>query len=282
VSSQATPSTPSTTSNYLLRGPTYVRYDIKLKIELKKVKKATMTTNDLLATVQAKVQEQQACSDSDDKEAKTRAKDATKDALHNLFHAVSESRKEDMPEQTRKEVDAALVADAEPLKWPLLHALKNCSLHRAFLGLPQTMEQTRRFLTTVSTNKITELLSDGLCKDILTCNNAQTLQWVKQVLEFMSGADRFKKDLAGFELQGPNKQKLKAAMNQVKKLEKAAAAQQTKAQPSSVGANKTSSGDFADRDIRLVEREREAVRASGMAFMVDQALSSSSGRTGPR
>jgi hypothetical protein len=252
--------------------------------------------NDLLATVQAKVQEQQACSDSDDKEAKKRATDVTKVALHNLFHVVSEARKEEMPEQTRKEVDAALVADAEPLKWPLLHALKNCSLYRAFLGLPQTMEQTRRFLTTISTNKITELLQDGLCKDIttLTCNNANaqtlTLQWVEQVLEFMSGAGRFKKDLGGFELKGTNKQKLKTAMNQVKKSLKAAAVQQTKAktQPSSVGANnnnnKTSSGEVGDRDIRLVDREREAARASGMASMVDQALSlsSSSGRTGPR
>ena len=243
-----------------------------------------MAINDLLATVQAKVQEQQACSNSDDKEAKDRAKDATKVALHNLFHVVSEARKEDMPEQTRKEVDAALVADAEPLKWPLLHALKNCSLYRAFLGLPQTMEQTRRFLTTISTNKITELLQDGLCKDIITCNNAQTLQWVEQVLDFMSGAGRFKKDLGGFELKGTNKQKLKTAMNQVKKSLKAATAQQTKAQPSSVGANNnnTSSGNFTDRDIRLVDREREAARASGMASMVDQALSSSSGRMGPR
>eukprot|EP00579_Thalassiosira_antarctica_P013516 CAMPEP_0201933788 /NCGR_PEP_ID=MMETSP0903-20130614/32318_1 /ASSEMBLY_ACC=CAM_ASM_000552 /TAXON_ID=420261 /ORGANISM="Thalassiosira antarctica, Strain CCMP982" /LENGTH=147 /DNA_ID=CAMNT_0048473819 /DNA_START=51 /DNA_END=494 /DNA_ORIENTATION=+ len=147
------------------------------------------------------------------------------------------------------------------------------------------MEETRRFLTTISTNKITELLQDGLCKNITTCNNAQTLQWVEQVLDFMSGAGRFKKDLGGFELKGTNKQKLKTAMNQVKKSLKASAtAQQTKAQPSSVGANNnnTSSGNFADRDIRLVDREREAARASGMASMVDQALSSSSGRTGPR
>jgi len=64
------------------------------------------------------------------------------------------------------------------------------------------------------------IMEEGLNKDLIACLEPQTLQWVEQVLVFMVGAGRFKKDLGGFELKGPSKNKVKAAINLVKKRRK--------------------------------------------------------------
>jgi hypothetical protein len=210
----------------------------------------------------------QTASDEDDKEAKA----ATALALNNLLLRVSQTNKEEMAEKTRLELDAAIFDDREALKWPLLNALKCCAHYRAFLGLPQTLEQTRRFLTCVSANKMGNILEEGLGQDLSTCHNPQTLQWVEQVLVYLTGAGRFKKDLGGFELKGPAKNKVKAAINQVnkrrKELEKTLDTQ-TKSQSHPINAQDAE----MVRDVRLDEQDRESARVSGIESMFDQALS---------
>jgi hypothetical protein len=235
----------------------------------------TSPTIDLLAVLKTKIHAQTAASDGDHDDIKE-AKAATAMALNDLLLRVSQTAKEEMVEKTRLELDAALFDDREGLKWPLLNALKCCALYRAFLGLPQTLEQTRRFFTNVSANKMSNILEEGLIgQDLLssTCHhNTQTLQWVEQVLVYLTGAGRFKKDLGGFDLKGPAKNKVKCAINQVKKhrqeLEKTVQTQM-KSQSLPIKVQ----GAEMPRDFRLDDKDRESARVSGIEAMVDQALS---------
>ena len=247
----------------------------------------TMTTNDLLAVLKTKIVEQQACVDNDDTVAaeKTKVKEATKKAVFDLLFFVSQAPKGDLTELTRSVVDTSLIDDAELLKWSLLHALKHYCLYRAFLGLPKVMEQTRRFLTTISSKKITELLLDGLCKNMISScdsnNNMkiETIQWVQEVLQFISGAGRFKKQLGGFELQGKNKQILKTVINQMKMLQQrttldreAAVISSNMSSPSGRSRD-VQRANFIDRDIRVIDQEKQTKRELALTSMVDQALS---------
>lgn len=230
------------------------------------------TVDELSATLLLRVQEQHS-------NTTVESKDATKASLQSLLVAVSSAHKVDLTEAKRATLDGVLVEHAVALKWPLLHTLCNPASYRALLGLPQTLERTRRHLTTISPAKTTELLSAGLSCHVEACGDAATLKWVEEVLHVLSGAGRFKKDLGGCELKGPNKQTLKTVMNKVKKRRKAVMdEEQAVARRSSSSDNKTKqdTAGFIDRDFRVVEREREASRASALASMVDQAIQSSS------
>jgi hypothetical protein len=223
-----------------------------------------MTTNScsidvLLGSVETKLKEQAAIDDPDDLVLQ---KAATSNALHSLLECVSQTPKEELPD--RSHLDNALVSHAAALKWPLVNALKKCSLHRAFLGLAKTMEQTRRFLTTVSVKKMNEILKE-LDESLDTASCKEALQWVEQVLVYMTGAGKFKKELAGFELKGANKQSIKAAINRVKK--------RGEKQVTTKGPTKVRDC-FIATDVRIDDRDREAARVSAMDAMVDQALCS--------
>lgn len=223
---------------------------------------------DLLAIVKEKVAEQAAC--GDDKDAKAAAKAALGEALNNLLMLVAKANKDQMDASVRSELDTALLADAEGLKWPLLKGLKWCILHRAYLGLPNTMEQTRRYFTNISANKCKEILEEGLSADLAKCEDSVELRWVEEVLVFMTGAGRFKKDLCGFELKGPGKNICKKMINQAKKRKQVLDGGIQCVRQGGKTSGK-GSGEIV-KDFRLDEVERSTARTTGIETIFDQAL----------
>jgi hypothetical protein len=222
---------------------------------------------ELLVCVQSKVAEQ--TSAGDDKEAKAVAKAALQVALNDLFLLVATTPKQDMPAAVREELDNALLADAAGLKWILINALKNTAHYRTFLGLPQTMEQTRRFITNITPKKAIEVFDEELGADLGRCEDIQVLGYVDQVLVFLSGAGRFKKELGGFEMKGAIKQAVKKATNQAaKRRQQVVAANSVKLESSDVKSKQPE----IERDCRLDDVERDAARASGMESLFDHAL----------
>ena len=201
----------------------------------------------------------------------TEAKAAKAAALNDLLDSVSRAPKAELPESTRAEVDSALVELGVALKWPLIRSLERAASYRALLGLPRTMEQTRRYLTTVADAKLRELFDQGLADDVAKCADSQTLVWVEEVLAFMTGAGRFKKDLGGFELRGQGKNIVKAAINRTKKRRKELEKQSAPAAERKSNARQKEY--VMDRDVRLEDREREQARSVSMAKMLDQSLS---------
>ena len=155
-----------------------------------------------------------------------------------------------------------LVKHAVLLKWPLLRSLSQATNYRAFLGLPQTMEQTRRFLTTVSGKKSEEILVQNL--DFAQISNPQDLIWVQDVLQFMTGDGRRKKDLGGFVLQdkGPVRAAINKARNREKQLQ----------QESKAGKTVKPIEHSMERDIRIVDQERQEARAKDFGSLIDTAL----------
>ena len=101
-------------------------------------------------------------------EALTEARASVAKALHNCFHEVS-SR--DVSPDERKQIDLALSADATALKGALFKALKVCDLHRAFLGLPATLEATRLQLAAAPAKGVATYLEVDLCADIDACSS---------------------------------------------------------------------------------------------------------------
>jgi hypothetical protein len=217
--------------------------------------------------MQGKLAEQ--TSAGDDKEAKAVAKAALQVALNELFVLVATTPKEDMPPTVREELDHALMADAAGLKWILINALKQTSHYRTFLGLPQTMEQTRRFITNITPKKAIEVFDEELGADLGKCEDAQELGYVDQVLVFLSGAGRFKKELGGFEMKGAIKQAVKKATNQTAKRRQQVAAANS---ASIVTANSKEKKPEIERDFRIDEAERDVARASEMESLFDHAL----------
>jgi hypothetical protein len=223
---------------------------------------------DLLALVKSKVSEQAAC--GDDKDAKALAKAALIKALNNLLMLVAKAPTEDMTAAVRSDLDAALLADSDGLKWPLLKGLMCCPVYRAYLGLPNTMEQTRRFFTNMSANKTKEILEEGLGASLASCNDSLELRWVEEVLVFMTGAGRFKKDLGGFELKGPGKNICKKMINQAKKRRQTL---DGGIQCVRQGGSKAGNGAVKiERDFRLDECDRAKSRSTGIETIFDQAL----------
>lgn len=220
-----------------------------------------MTISELTKELEAAVASQGNCGEDD----KAAAKDVTKGALFALLKAVSLASKDDLSPERRQQLDETLMnQDATILKWPLLRSLSNATHYRAFLGLPKTMEQTRRFLTAISGGpKLQQILVEDL--DISVIDNLQDLQWVEQVLQYMTGDGRRKKDLGGFVLQ--NKGSVRAALNKIKSRQK-----ELEAANKSEATKKKPVEYEMERDIRVVDAERQAARASDFASLVEDAL----------
>ena len=96
---------------------------------------------------------------------------------HGLLRLVASS---EMPPAERGRIDAALSADAVAMKGSLLKALKVCDLHRAFLGLPALMEQTRRLLAAAPCKAVGGFLEDELCSDVSGSTDARAIMCVKE------------------------------------------------------------------------------------------------------
>jgi hypothetical protein len=129
------------------------------------------------------------------------------------------------------------------------------------------MEQTRRFLTKISSAKLRDILGENNL-DLNAAINTQELIWVENVLQFMTGDDKRKKELGGFVLQ--DKSVVRGAINRTiqrrKELEKSAkAAAKSSSKPETVQYE-------LERDVRLVDQERELARASDFGSLIDKAL----------
>ena len=132
------------------------------------------------------------------------ARAALSEALNALLLHVATN---DCGEEERRELDGALSPDAAALKGALLKALKVCALYRAFLGLPSLMEETRRLLSAAPAKGAASYLEEALCADIDACADPRALVCVQEVLRYMSGDGKLKKELAGFEMSGPAKKR---------------------------------------------------------------------------
>ena len=132
------------------------------------------------------------------------ARAALSEALNALLLHVATN---DCGEEERRELDGALSPDAAALKGALLKALKVCALYRAFLGLPSLMEETRRLLSAAPAKGVASYLEEALCADIDACADPRALVCVQEVLRYMSGDGKLKKELGGFEMSGPAKKR---------------------------------------------------------------------------
>jgi hypothetical protein len=256
----------------------------------------TMTTIsasalDLLETLQERIQEQQEAikiissddNDNDNEEEKQRAKDRTKSALFALLATISSAAKADLSPETRQQIDTELMSmvndttatknNVALFKWPLVRALEDPSHHyRAFLGLPKTMEQTRRFLTQISVEKLREILGTNLGLGLASLTNVQEFTWVEEVLHFMTGDGRRKKELGGFVLL--DKSVVRGALNHASRLRKDLEKnQRNQAKPSQ--DNKPAQREVQyelERDVRVIDQERAQARANGIGTLIDDAL----------
>ena len=220
-----------------------------------------MSISELTNVLEAAIASQGQCSEDE----KAAAKDVTKGALFALLKAVSLASKDDLPPERRQQLDDTLMKqDTTILKWPLLRSLSIATHYRAFLGLPKTMEQTRRYLTTISGGpKLQQILVEDL--DASEVDNLQDLQWIEQVLQYMTGDGRRKKDLGGFVLQ--NKGPVRAALNKLKSRQK-----EIEAAKKSETTMKKPVVYQMERDIRIVDAERQGARASDFSSLVEDAL----------
>ncbi|CAB9506587.1 expressed unknown protein [Seminavis robusta] len=199
------------------------------------------------------------------------AKDATKSALFSLLEAVSAAPKDDLPVQVRQQVDDFLMANATILKWPLLRSLSWPKHYRAFLGLPKTMEQTRRFLTTVSSAKLQDILVHNLDLSEVAVGSQQDLVWMQDVLQQLTGDGRRKKELGGFVLLDKNA--VRAAINKAKSRQKELQKLKEQADTTAKATKVAKPVHYEmERDVRLVDQERQTARASDLSSLVDAAL----------
>jgi hypothetical protein len=228
---------------------------------------------DLLKYLEQRIVEQkETVKNSCDDEDKIKAsKESTKSALFTLFSAISKAPKDVLTPEMRQQIDAELMVltkggGATVLKFPLLRALQDPGNYRAFLGLPQIMEQTRRFLTQVSVAKLRDILGENSL-DLNAATDAQELVWVENGLQFMTGDGKRKKELGGFVLQ--DKSVVRGAINRAtqkrKELEKSVKAAAKNTKPETVQYE-------LERDVRLVDQEREQARANDFGSLIDNAL----------
>ena len=218
----------------------------------------------LFADLRAKQAAVAACADE---AALPDAKAAQTAALHALLLHVAA---EDVAEDARRNLDAALAADAAALKNALLKALRSCALHRAFLGLPALLEETRRLLTAASAKLVATTLEVELCADVEACEDARALGCVVEVLNVLLGSGKLKKELGGFDLSAPAKKSCRTALNKATRRLEAAQQQQRRAEAGAAAAAKPPpAARIVDRDVRLEDREAEEARAAAHAGAID-------------
>ena len=175
-----------------------------------------------------------------------------------------------MPED-RESIDAVIMNHAKTLKWPLLRSLEHPGHYRAFLGLPKAMEQTRKYVTEVSESKLNEILLTNLVTNISTTTDPEELPWIEIVLRYMTGDGRRKKDLGGYILR--EKGTVRAAINKAtKRRQELAAMGETKQHSSSANNLLPSIQPDMERDVRLLDRERQESRTQGIHSMIDDAM----------
>jgi hypothetical protein len=242
---------------------------------------------DLLKTLQERIREQQEAiasdnNDNEEVEKQQRAKDQTKSALFALLATISSAAKTDLSPETRQQIDTELMAmvceksnttkNVALFKWPLVRALEDPSHHyRAFLGLPKTMEQTRRFLTQISVEKLRDILETNLNLGLASLTDVQEFTWVEEVLHYMTGDGRRKKELGGFVLL--DKSVVRGAINRVSRLRKDLEKKQhNQAKPSQDNKPQREMHYELERDVRLVDQERAQARANGIGTLIDDTL----------
>ena len=203
----------------------------------------------LLASVQA---QRDAVAAADDKSLAD-ARAALSEALNALLLHVATN---DVPEAERRTLDGALAGDAAALKGALLKALKVCALYRAFLGLPALMEETRKLLTAAPAKGVAGYLEEALCADIDACSNPRSLLCVQDVLKYMTGDGKLKKELGGFEMSAPAKKSCRTAVNRASKAFVAMEAAHRQQAIAAAGEQKPKY-EMPDTDCR-VEDQRQA------------------------
>ena len=211
----------------------------------------------LLAALRAKQAAVVACADE---AALPDAKAAQTAALHALLLHVAA---EDVAEDARRALDAALAADAAALKNALLKALRSCALHRAFLGLPALLEETRRLLTAASAKLVATTLETELCADVEACEDARALGCVVEVLNVLLGSGKLKKELGGFDLSAPAKKSCRTALNKATRRLEAAQQQQRRAEaapPPPPSRRRQRASSTATSGWRIARRRRRARR----------------------
>ena len=200
------------------------------------------------------------------------ARSALSEALNVLLLHVGTN---DVSEEDRRSLDIALSPDAAALKGALLKALKVCALHRAFLGLPGLMEETRKMLCTAPAKGVATYLEVELCADVDACTDPRALVCVQEVLKYMTGDGKLKKELGGFELGGPQKKSCRTAANRASKAFVAMEAAQRQQALANGTAPKPRQFEM-DRDVRVEDAELAQARydsnVSGLDKMFDQAM----------
>ena len=118
------------------------------------------------------------------------ARTALAASLHALLLEVSSN---DVEEGARRLLDVTLSKESTALKGALLKALKECRMHRAFLGPPALKEAPRKLLAAAPAKGVASYLEIELCDDIGSCEDLRALLAVREVHEFFVGARRLKK-----------------------------------------------------------------------------------------
>lgn len=213
----------------------------------------------------------------------TASRAALADALQRLLHEVASK---DVAEDARRAIDASLVPHAVALKGALFKALKACSLHRAFTGLPTLMEETRRLLAGAPAKGVASYLEVELCADVDLCTDPRALLCVQEVLAFMVASGRLKKDLGGFDLPAPSKKSCRTAANRASKrflqLESEQRQRQQAGASSKPAVYDMPEGSLMDRDVRVEDAERAEARyaanVQGLDSMFEAAMKIKNGR----
>lgn len=217
------------------------------------------------------------------KEALALAKLDTKAAVVELLLCIASIEKSTLKTEDREKLDqelhllATTKSTGPMLKWPLARALEDRRCYRAFLGLPCVMEETRRFLSTIKPATLEEILKT--CIPTVDDNNdscevpddSELLGWVEQVLSYMTGDGRRKKELGGFVMVPVGKNALRAAINRAKSQRLAATTIRNSQESTSTTPHTQASAVFIDRDVRVTDQERQARQSLDLFMLVDQA-----------
>lgn len=188
----------------------------------------------------------------------------------------------------RAKIDSSLLphvlvddaAATKVLRWPAVRALEDPKHYRALLGLPQTKEQTRRYLTAIPPQKCKEIMKN-LSIQLLEAREKylggdhlpkDDLRWVEQLLSYLTGDGRLKKELAGFQLGQQQKQSVREMLNKAKQLRMDLTKESVSAKIDSGKANECKETVFIDRDIRLEDKERESRRAADFASHFESVI----------
>ena len=222
----------------------------------------------LFSDLQTGVTTQLAALAAADDSSLTAARASLSDALNALLLLVAST---DVPEAERRALDASLSAEAAALKGALFKALKDCALHRAFLGLPLLMEETRRLLTAAPAKGVATYLEVELCASIDACKDPRALVCVQEVLRHMAGDGKLKKELGGFELPGPSKKSCRTATNRAAKAFTAMEEERRKQAIAADGPIKVTI-EMPDADFRREDEARYESAVDGVDALFDQAM----------